>query len=94
MTAALPLFDLATAQGRDDFQRRLAQLRASASAASVEAAQAAEIIEDVRSHGDQALTRYTQKWDDPDFTAEPHSRGGRRIGFCPEIAGPRSSPRV
>ncbi|MFW6059776.1 MAG: histidinol dehydrogenase [Phycisphaeraceae bacterium] len=73
----LPIFDLSTRDGRSGFDERLAKLRATVSASSEAASATAEIVEDVRAGGDEAVVRYMRQFTDPQFDAE-------RIRVTPE----------
>lgn len=66
----LPVYDLAAAAGRDDFDRRLERLRATAALSTDAAAAVASIIADVRQRGDDAVVHYMRQWTDPQFTAD------------------------
>ena len=66
----IPLYDLATAAGRAGFAQRLEQLQQTASAGSDAAKVVAQIIDEVRREGDEAVIRYMRKWTDPAFSAE------------------------
>lgn len=66
----LAVLDLATDDGRRGYDAVLARLRATASASSEAAKSVADIIADVRAHGDEAVVRYMRKWTDPAFAAE------------------------
>jgi histidinol dehydrogenase len=69
VASAFPILDLADEQARSRFEERLGQLCATTSVAGDTAARVAEIVEDVRARGDEALVRYMRKWTDPDFQA-------------------------
>ncbi len=66
----LTIFNLATEQGRAAYQQRLMQLKQTVSMSGPQAQAVAEIVEQVRSRGDQAVVEYMQKWTDPDFSAD------------------------
>ena len=66
----LPVYDLNTDAGRERFDRCLGRLRATTSSRSPEAATVAQIIDEVRSEGDEAVVRYMRQWTDPDFSAD------------------------
>ena len=68
----LPIYDLSKPAGRAAYERRVEELRSSASSTGDnQAAQAvAGIVEDVRKRGDAAVVDYMRKWTDPRFTAE------------------------
>jgi histidinol dehydrogenase len=66
----LPLYDLSTPPGRESFAQRLEQVRGTASTDSAASAAVADILADVRAHGDEAVVRYMRQWTDPDFTAD------------------------
>lgn len=66
----LPVFDLSDAQGKAGYLDRLAALKATASTASDAAKAVAQILADVREHGDDAVVRYMRQWTDPDFTVD------------------------
>ena len=73
----LPVFNLATDEGKAGFNARLEHLRESTSASGEPARVVAQIIDDVRRDGDDALVRYMRKWTDPHFSAD-------RIRVCEE----------
>jgi histidinol dehydrogenase len=65
-----PLYDLATAEGRKQYDQRLQRLRDTAAGRHADvrfAETAADIVEDVRQHGDEAVARHQRQWVDPDF---------------------------
>ena len=64
---ALPIIDLATSRGQAQFQTLVQKLRTTTSAGGEAARTVAEIIEDVRQHGDAAVVKYMRKWTDPAF---------------------------
>lgn len=66
----LPIFDLSTRDGQRGFDDRLARLRATASVSSDAARATAEIVADVRAHGDEAVVRYMRQFTDPKFDAD------------------------
>ncbi len=77
----LPIYDLATADGREGLEGCLARLGATASHDSEAARTVAQILADVREHGDEAVARCVARFTDPSFTAD-------RIRVSPdEIAG-------
>lgn len=69
MTTSLPILDYATKRGRADFEARLARLRGTTSLVGETATVVAEIIEDVRVRGDDALVDLMRKFADPTFEA-------------------------
>lgn len=66
----LPVFNLATPEGRQGVEAVLARLRQTASMSGDAAATVAAILQDVRKHGDTAVVQYMQKWTDPAYTAD------------------------
>ena len=64
----LPVYDLKTDEGNAGLNACLERLRATTSAGGDVANTVADILADVRGHGDAALTRYVQKFSDPSFT--------------------------
>lgn len=66
----LPIIDLTDAAGRDLLDQRLAQLRATTSATSDAARATAEIVNDVRQHGDAGIVCHMRKFTDPQFSAD------------------------
>lgn len=66
----LPTFDLSTVQGKAGYRARLDRLRATVAATGEAAQTVAQIIDDVRREGDEAVVRYMRKWTDPNFTAD------------------------
>ena len=66
----LPIFDLSTQDGRAGFDEVLCKLRATVSASSEAAQSTAEIVNDVRAHGDDAVVRHMQRFTDPQFDAD------------------------
>ena len=69
MASAFPILDLGSEPGRSDFDARLRQLRATTSLVGGPASRVAEIIEDVRVRGDEAVVHYMREWTDPVFQA-------------------------
>ena len=67
MATAIPILDLATGPGRDDFESRLSRLRGTTSLAGETAETVASILEDVRSRGDDALVDLMRRFSDPAF---------------------------
>jgi len=65
--SAFPVLDLSTAQGRDGFEARLAGLRGTTSLSGETATLVAEIVEAVRTRGDDAVVEYMRRWTDPGF---------------------------
>ncbi len=66
----IPVYDLATAAGRDDFSQRLDRLRATAQSDTRFADAAAENVDAVRQRGDEAIVELERRWTNPDFTAD------------------------
>ncbi|MEM8782936.1 MAG: histidinol dehydrogenase [Planctomycetota bacterium] len=73
-TARPPLFDLATPDGREGFERRLQRLADSAAKTSDAdqrfAQAAAENVRAVRERGDDAIVELERRWTNPDFTVD------------------------
>jgi histidinol dehydrogenase len=69
VASAFPILDLAHEQDRSQFETRLRQLCATTSVVGDIASRVAEIIEDVRVRGDEALVHYMREWTDPAFQA-------------------------
>lgn len=67
VTTPLPILDLAVESDRADFEARLVRLRGTTSLVGDTATLVAEIIEDVRVRGDQALVELMRKFADPGF---------------------------
>jgi histidinol dehydrogenase len=67
---AFPILDVASAEGRTNLEARLDRLRATTSLTGEAATLVAEIIEAVRTRGDDAVVEYMRKWTDPGFRAE------------------------
>ncbi len=65
---ALPLLEIDQAEHRRRLDDLLEHLRASAGGHSELAASVAEIVEQVRHLGDQALVQYMRRWTDPGYT--------------------------
>jgi histidinol dehydrogenase len=65
----IPIFDLATNDGRAGFAARLAALQQTASAGSDAGERVRQILADVKKNGDEAVVRYMRLWTDPDFSA-------------------------
>lgn len=63
----LPIFDLSTQQGQADYEARLALLQQSSSLDSQWHSVAAEAIDLVRKHGDDAVVAYMRRFTDPQF---------------------------
>jgi len=63
----LPILDLSTAVGRAQLEQRLARLRGTTSLAGDTAKAVAEIVEDVRTRGDEAVVDWMRKFTDPEF---------------------------
>lgn len=63
----LPILDLATSTGRAAWSDRLERLRATASLSGEAARAVADIVEQVRERGDDAVVEYMRRWTDPDF---------------------------
>lgn len=70
MTSHLPLFNLASAEGRNALTAQIERLRPPVGHGSEASRTVAAILEDVRKHGDEAVVRYMRKWTDPNFTQE------------------------
>lgn len=70
MTSQLPLFNLATSEGRNALRAQIERLRPPVGHDTEAARTVAAILEDVRKHGDEAVVRYMRKWTDPNFTKE------------------------
>lgn len=66
----LPVFDLNTPDGKSGLNACLDRLRATTSAGGNVAKTVADILADVRAHGDEALVRYVRKFSDPGFAAD------------------------
>jgi histidinol dehydrogenase len=67
---AFPILDAATPRGRASFEARLDRLRGTTSLTGETANLVAEIIEAVRTRGDEAVVEYMRKWTDPGFRAQ------------------------
>ena len=65
-----PTYDLASAEGREGFEARLTRLKDTVSMDGAAAATVAEVVVDVKAHGDAAIVKYMQKWTDPQFSAD------------------------
>ena len=68
MKSSLPLFDLATVEGRNALTASIERLRPPVGHDSEASRTVAGIIEDVRKHRDEAVVRYMRKWTDPAFS--------------------------
>jgi len=66
----LACIDLTTAPGREAWKEKLRGLRNTASLTSSEAQVVAQLVEDVRVRGDDAVVDAMRRWTDPDFTAQ------------------------
>ncbi len=66
----LPVYDLKTPAGKAGLNACLDRLRATTSAGGHVAKTVADILADVRTHGDEALVRYVRKFSDPGFDAD------------------------
>jgi histidinol dehydrogenase len=66
----LPLFDLSTTDGRDAWAKRLERLRATTALDGEAARTVAEIVEAVRTRGDDAVVEFMRRWTDPGFEAD------------------------
>jgi len=66
-SSLLPLFDLSADEGRNALTRQIERLRPPVGHDTEAARTVAAILEDVRTHGDEAVTRYMRKWTDPAF---------------------------
>jgi len=69
-TQYLPLFDQATAEGRDGFAARLKRLRETAVLSGEYGESTAAIVRDVAQRGDAAVIEAMQKFTDADFSAD------------------------
>ena len=65
----LPVIDLSAPTGPDQLQSRLRRLRASATGEGEAGATVAQVIQDVRDRGDDAVVDYMRRWTDPAFEA-------------------------
>lgn len=66
----LPVYDLKTPDGKAGLNACLDRLRATTSAGGDVANVVADILADVREHGDEALVRYVRKFSDPRFSKD------------------------
>ncbi len=66
----LPVYDLKTPDGKVGLNACLERLRATTSAGGDVAETVADILAEVRAHGDEALARYVQKFSNPSFTQD------------------------
>ena len=66
----LPVYDLSTPDGRAGLDACLGRLKATTQAGGQAAKTVADILDDVKAHGDAALVRYVQKFSDPDFSLD------------------------
>lgn len=66
----LPVYDLKTPDGKSGLNTCLDRLRATTSAGGDVAKTVADILADVRAHGDEALVRYVRKFSDPGFSKD------------------------
>jgi len=76
--ALLPTYDLVTADGVAAFDARLDRLRNSAGASGEFHRIAAELIDDTRQRGDDAIVDHMRRFTDPGFTAD-------RMRVAPEV---------
>ncbi len=67
MASAFPILDLSTVSGHADFEARMARLRGTTSLAGDVATTVADIIEQVRMRGDEAVVELMRKFTDPGF---------------------------
>jgi histidinol dehydrogenase len=65
----LPVFDLATADGRNALTTQIERLRPPIGLDSEAARTVATIIADVKRRGDEAVVEYMRRWTDPGFDA-------------------------
>src|SRR5262249_48803025 len=65
----LPLFDLSQDAGRNALTAQIERLRPPVGHDTEASRTVAQIVEDVRKHGDEAVVRYMRKWTDPEFDA-------------------------
>lgn len=66
----LPIVDYSRPEDRRAVVALLDRLRSQVEAAGDIARTVADIVEDVRQHGDEAVVRYMRKWTNPDFAAD------------------------
>ncbi|MEM7681653.1 MAG: histidinol dehydrogenase [Planctomycetota bacterium] len=66
---AWPVFDLSQPEGRSGYADRLARLRSTTSLSGPQAQAVAEVVEDVRTRGDDAVVEAMRRWTDPGFEA-------------------------
>ncbi len=66
----LPVYDLSVTEGRNALTRQIERLRPPVGHDTEAARTVAAIVDDVRQHGDDAVTRYMRKWTDPAFASE------------------------
>jgi len=69
MSDLMPMFELDAPGGRERLTDLIDQLRPPMGHDAEAARVVADILEDVRKHGDEAVTRYMRKWTDPQFDA-------------------------
>ncbi len=69
-TRLLPILDLSAVEGRNALAAQIERLRPPVGHDTEGARIVSAIIEDVRSQGDEAVTRYMRKWTDPAFARE------------------------
>ncbi len=67
---ALPILDYDCPDDRRRLDELVQRLRDSASSSGEVDAAVAQIVDDVRRQGDEAVVRYMRQWTDPDFSAE------------------------
>ncbi len=67
---SLPILDLSDDCDRQTWSGLLTRLRATASLGGEAADTVAQIVEAVRTGGDDAVVQYMRKWTDPEFTAD------------------------
>ncbi len=65
----LPIYDLTTSPGRDAFAAVMARLRQTVLTQSDAGQAVADVIDDVRRRGDEAVVKYMRRWSDPAFDA-------------------------
>jgi histidinol dehydrogenase len=69
-TSTLPLFDLASAEGRNALSAQIEHLRPPVGMDSEAARTVQSIVADVKNRGDAAVVDYMRKWTDPAFAVE------------------------
>lgn len=68
-SSSLPLFDLASAEGRNALTAQIERLRPPIGTDGEVARTVSSIIADVKQRGDEAVVEYMRKWTDPAFDA-------------------------